>query len=918
VTLLGRLPECKALDSLLASVRGGLSGTLVLRGDPGIGKTALLDYAVGAAPDFLVVRFAGLEAERQLGFAALHRLLLPIVHQIQGLPVPQRDAMTSALGLAAGPPANRFLVGLGTISLAARAARVGERLLAIIDDAQWVDRESLEALAFWGRRLHADRIALIFGELSEAASHDLLDDFPVLEVGRLDDAPAIELLNSEAGFVLDRDVAERIVTETEGNPLALVEIGKDLAPDQLIGAAATQPLPISRRLEERFLRQVRSLPADTQMLLLLAAADSSADARLVWDAASVLGVGAPAAAPAESAGLLTLGPRVRYRHPLIRSAVYGGARPADRRAVHNALATVTDADVDPDRRAWHLAAAAVGTDEAVATLLEQRAERARARGGHSAEMALLSRSAELTPDPERAAARQLLAAEAALSVGSPRQAHVLVSMAGAARPDPSMRSRADRVDGLASRREGDVAAAAPKLLAAGRGLGATDPALGRQTLLDAVQAANYAGYSAAHEFMQAVARAILPAPPDRSLVELLLSAFATNASAGYAAAVPSYQSAVRAMRDDVPARDLLPWVTVVSACAVNVWDNTGHGELCRRATEASREQGVLVPLGTALTYGAYGEMWAGRLESAGALFAEATDVYSAAGEHHLPQMDCELDAIRGRDAEVHAKAQMATAIGDTMGLGAYANTGRMALVVLHLGRSRYEEARREALVLFDADPIQALPHAISDLVEAAARAGDRPVAERGLGRLAERAQAAATPWALGLLARSMALIAGEEGELFYRDAIERLGAARMAIEAARAHLVYGEWLRRQKRRTDARESLRTAYESFAGMGAEPFAERARRELLATGERARKRSVGTSTDLTPQEAHVARLAVAGATNAEIAAQLFIGTSTVEYHLRKVFRKLDVTSRRQLKRSLPDSVQDGAAELPASRP
>jgi hypothetical protein len=495
---------------------------------------------------------------------------------------------------------------------------------------------------------------------------------------------------------------------------------------------------------------------------------------------------------------------------------------------------VTDADVDPDRRAWHLAAAAVGPDEAVATLLELRADRARARGGHSAEMALLGRSAELTPDPERAARRHILAAEAALSVGSPRQAHVLVSMAGAAPRDPSMRSRADRVDGLASLREGDVAAAAPKLLAAGRGLEATDPALGRRTLLDAVQAANYAGYSAAHEFMQEVAQAILPARPDGSLVELLLDAFATNPSAGYAAAVPTFQLAVRAMLQDVPARELLPWVTIVSACAWNIWDNTGHGELCRRAAAASRQQGVLVPLGTALNYGAYGEMWAGRLESAGASFAEANDVYSAAGEDNLPHMDCELDAIRGRDVEVHAKAQMATAIGDSMGLGAYSNTGRMALVVLHLGRSRYDEALREALVLFDADPIQAQPHALSDFVEAAARAGDRTAAEAGVSRLAERAQAAATPWALGLLARSRALIAGDEGEPFYRDAIERLGAARMAIEAARAHLVYGEWLRRQKRRLHARELLRTAYESFAAMGAQPFAERARGELLATG------------------------------------------------------------------------------------
>ncbi|MBV8388045.1 MAG: AAA family ATPase, partial [Acidimicrobiia bacterium] len=840
--LIARAPECEAIDSLLDSVRGGLSGTLVIRGDAGIGKTALLDYAVDTAPDFLVVRFAGVEAESQLGFAALHRLLLPILHQVERLPAPQRDAMNSALGLAAAPPANRFLVGLGIISLAANAARAGGRLLTIIDDAQWIDRESLEALAFWGRRLHADRIALIFGERTGAETHGLLDDFPVVPLSRLDDAAALELLTREAGGMLDRDLAARIVAETEGNPLALVEMAKDLAPDELVGAAATpQPLPISRRLEERYLRQVRSLPEDSQQLLLLAAADSSADAGLLWRAAALLGVGPTAASAAEAAGLLSLGPRVSYRHPLIRSAVYGGAQPADRRAVHGALARATDAAAEPDRQAWHLSAATVGPDEEVAALLEGRAQHARARGRHTAEVALFTRAAELSIEPAAGAARRLQAAEAALDEGSPRQAHALVSMARDALRDPAMHARAERVEGLALLQEGEVALAGPKLLAAGVGFGDSDRGLGRATVLEAIQTACYSGYSANHEFMQAVAAAEAAQRgqgSDGTAVDFLLRAFAANARTGFRDAVPAFREAVRVMRAEVAAPDLVPWITLVSASALNIWDNAAHDALWRRTAAASREQGVLIPLATALSYGAYSETWAGRLDAASQLFAEASDVHAAAGVHFLPLMDLELDAFYGRDAAVEEKAKVAISLHEAMGLGGYALAARLALVVLHLGRCRYDEALRHALVLFEADPLQSQTHALSDLVEAAVRARNVDVAEAAVRRLDERARAAGSPWALGLLARAKALIADDDGEPLYQEAIDRLSSAGVAIEAARARLVYGEWLRRRKRRTDARDCLRHAIDSLDAMGVEAFAARARDELQATGERAR--------------------------------------------------------------------------------
>jgi DNA-binding CsgD family transcriptional regulator len=903
VILIGRTEECQAIDALLASVREGFSGTLVVRGEPGIGKTALVDYAAAAAVDFLVVRFTGVEAESHIGFAALHRLLLPILHQIERLPAPQRDAMNSALGLATGPPANKFLVGLGTMSLAANAARARKRVLTIIDDAQWVDRESLETLAFWGRRLHADGIALIFGERSEAESADLLNDFPRLEVGRLDPAGARELLATARDDVLDRDVAERIIQETEGNPLALVEMAKRLTPDALVGAgAAPQPLPIGRRLEQQYLRQVRSLPADTQMLLLLAAADSSADVALLSRAASVLGVPLDAVGLAETADLLEAHPQIRYRHPLIRSAVYNGARAADRRAVHSALAATTDPDADPDRRAWHLAAASVGPDQEIAALLERRAGLASSRGSHNAALALLTSAAELTGDRVKAANRQVLAAEAALATGSPRQARALATTARKGVADRYMRARAERAEGIAALREGELPIAACHLLVAGIGLGGDD--LARDTLLQAVEVACFAGYSASHQFMTEIAHAVgSPRAAAQSVVEALLRAFATEAREGYVAAVPMYRSAVETMTNDTSPTQLAPWVSLVSTVTLAVWDNHGHAELLRRIARASRDAGLLTPLGTALTYGAYDEMWAGQLADAEAMFAEGTDAYVAAGEHLLPQMDLQLDALRGRDTDLLAKADFAIGIGDSMGIGAYANAAHEALASLALARGQYRSALEHSRVVFDSDSIQFGPHVLSDMVEAAVRVGDSVARQAALHRLCARTTAAETPWSRGLRARSRALVVGDDGEELYNEAIDFLGAASMPIELARARLLYGEWLRRQKRRLDAREQLRAAHAQFASMGVVAFAERARDELLATGERARKRTVDTSTDLTAQERHVARLAADGATNGEIASQLFISTSTVEYHLRKVFRKLSVTSRRELKRALP---------------
>lgn len=911
MSLLDRVEECRTLGDLLATAREGRGAALVIRGEAGIGKTALIDYAVAAASDFLVVRFTGVESESELGFAALHRLLTPILHQIERLPPPQRDALNSALGLAEGPPASLFLVGLGVISLAANAARARERLLCVIDDAHWVDRESLDALAFWARRLHADRIAVIFGERSLPMEPSPLDGFTILETGGLsnDAARALVTEGGGAGDGLDGEIVDRIIADAVGNPLALIELAKDLRADQLIGAAAAlRPLPLTGRMEQRFARQVRSLPAETQMLVLLAAADSTGDPAFLARAATRLGVTMGGAEPAEATGLLVVGSAVTFRHPLIRSAVYGTARPADRRAVHRALAAATDDD--PERRAWHLAAAVLGSDEEVASTLERSGRRAGARGGHTAAVALLDRAAELTPDRERAAGRRVAAAEAALDGGAPQQVHALVALALPDLRDGATHARAERLDGCAWAREGNVAVAAPVLLSAALELLPTDPDLGRQTLLEALEAALLTGNATETDrgVTGAVARAALAAPPGRrTIVDLLLDAFATCVATGYRSAAPLLRLAVTAMGNgDVPPDQLLRWAALASDATRLLWDHVAEDALMNDLIQVGRERGALGWLSAALQASASTEIASGRFGAAEAHIAEAADLTAAAGRNPVltKLMDLELVAARGHAAHARAKARAVMALAEDRGLGSAATMVHAVLLGLDISVGQYGDALGHAAAVFDRDPVPWGTQILPDMVEAAVRAGDPLAANRAMDRLADRAPASGTASAMGLMARSRAVLATDDAEAFHTEAIALLASSGLNLETARAHLLFGEWLRRQRRRIDARGQLRIAHDMFTTIGAEAFAARARDELLATGERARKRTVDTSRDLTPQEAHVASLAATGETNAEIAAQLYISTSTVEYHLRKVFRKLTITSRRQLARALSD--------------
>jgi DNA-binding CsgD family transcriptional regulator len=767
----------------------------------------------------------------------------------------------------------------------------------------------LQALAFWGRRLFADATALVFGEGSTPTS--VLDGFPTLRVERLSEEAARELLTANLDAGLDRELVDRIVRDSEGNPLALLEVVRDLALEDLLGtAAAPQPIPLARRLEQRFERHVRSLPDDSQMLLLLAAADSTADAHLVWNAAAQLGITAEAAAPAALAELVVLGPPIAFRHPLIRSAVYSSVPPAQRLAAHRALATAIGPDVDPQRYAWHLAAATSGRDERVASVIEGVGKQADAQGSHAAAHALLARAAELTPDRERAAERRVSAAEAAVESNAPRQARALVAVALSELRDERTMARARRIDGYALQRMSRDKDATPCLLSAAVDLMPTDPDLARETLVDALAAALTAG-SAADPDAQAVAAAGRAAiTGDGTAVDVTLRAFSTYIHEGFVAAQPLLRDVVVNVLDsEVPVVHLSHAVLYTNASEA-LWDQDLHDALAAVLVRASENEGDLTSLAIALWAQANSELWSGQFSVADLYYARAADIFFAAGENPLADVlaRLQLQASIGEEAETRAKAASIIEIAEHIGVERASTMAHLALVTLDIGATRYQEALQHARIVYDRDPMNQGNHILPDMIEAAVRAGDGAAADKAIARLHARARAAGTPWALGLLARSQGVIGVEHAQGRFEEAIELLGSTRVHLETARAHLLFGEWLRRQRRPTEAREHLHGAYEMFSSFGAPAFAERCRRELLASGERPATRGAPRITQLTPQEANVARLAATGCTNVEIGAQLYIAPTTVDYHLRRVFRKLSITSRRQLAGALSDQAPD----------
>jgi DNA-binding CsgD family transcriptional regulator/tetratricopeptide (TPR) repeat protein len=900
-SLRGREAECAQLGQMLAAARSGESRVLVLRGDAGVGKSALLDHTVNSASDMRILQALGVESEMELAFAALHQLCAPLLDRLTAIPVPQRTALETVLGIRSGAPPDRFLIGLAVLNLLSHVSE--ERpLLCVVDDAQWLDRASSQVLGFVARRLLAESILLVFG--ARQPGQDLLG-LPELEVAGLSDLDARALLDSVTPARLDRRIRDRLVAETQGNPLALLELPHGLTMTQMaggLGLLRADTLP--GRIEQSFLARIETLPDETRQLLLVAAAEPLGDPALVWRAAERLGVRAGTAGADGLDGLLSIDERVTFRHPLVRSAVYRAATADDRRAVHLALAEVTDERLDPDRRAWHLASATAGPDEAVAAELERSAERVQARGGLAATAAFLQRAVALTTDPARLADRAVAAAGASLQAGDFDAAGRFVDVAERNAQDEFQGVRALLLRGQIAFSSGLGGDAAPLLLKAAARLEPFDMELARETYLMAWGGAIFAGQGDVIVEICGAVRA-LPPPDVPRPIDLVLEGYAQLTTSGRAAATPTLQRAARALAR-LPVGDVLRWGWVAAGASAVVWDHEAMLATDRRHVQIVRDAGALGRLPIYITSLAVTLAGAGDFAGAAALIAEADAAAAATGIPIAPYPALWLEALRGREAEgaalIAGTIEQATASGQLHGV----TSALWAAAVLYNGLGRYEEAAAAArqATANTYEPWISM-WALPELIEAAERGGDDALARDALERLSGTTTPAGTDWALGIEARSRALLSdGATADELYGEAIERLSRSLLRTEHARAHLLYGEWLRRQGRRVDARQQLRRAHDMFATIGMEAFAGRARRELLATGERVRKRTVDTSAsdELTPQEQQIVLLVRDGLSNPEVGARLFLSPRTVEWHLRKVFAKLSISSRKQLRGAL----------------
>jgi DNA-binding CsgD family transcriptional regulator len=908
--LVGRSNELAVLRGLLERVAQGLSGSLVLRGEAGIGKTALLDEAIETAREagMRTVRLTGVESETQLGYAGLHLFLLQFADHIETLPGPQRKALQSTFGVVEAAQTNRFLVALGVLTLLADVASDAP-VVCVVDDAQWLDPESEAVLAFVARRLYAERIVLVFAVREPSERSPLLIGVPDLSIGALDDSDASALLLSSSPGRLSSVVGARIIAETGGNPLALVELARQLSPAQLTGSAPLpEPLlPVGDSVQEAFRRRVNELTPEARLMLTVAAAEPNGSQALLWRTAERLGVDPEAAASVDLSDLVEFSPRVAFRHSLVRSAAYHATPLPERRLIHKALAAETDAVEEPDRIAWHLGLAAGGPDEGVAAQLEQAAGRARDRGGYAATVTFLSRAAELTVDEPTRGRRLLAAAEAALSAGQPQWAGALLDEAMPRLGDPLTHAQASRLQGAILFNGGKVAEATTVLLEAVRAFAPIDARTAREALLEAFEAGQYAGWSPRQERMAEIARAAqaLPAMFDSeaSATDLLLAGSAARVALGYPAAVPLLRRAIATLdADDLEPGEGLRRLAMGCVVAGELYDDRAHRALALRCVRLARNNGAVMVLSVALTdLAAMAHVSAGDFDAAHASHVEGREILAATGPGVSGSAGVvKLYELAWRGAEDDARESAAAIAKEASdaGRGLQGHFAQYCMTILELGLGNYEAALRHALYVHEQDSLFIGTQVLPELVEAAVRAGKRERAEQALEQLSERALASGTSLAMGLLARSRALLADDaEADTLYQDAILQLRASTAAPQLARAHLLYGEWLRRQRRKSDARDQLRVAGEMFDSMGAAAFAERARIELLAAGERV-LRARPRPSDLTSQEAHIARLVSEGNTNRDIAAQLFLSPATVEYHLRKVFRKLGVTSRTQL--------------------
>jgi DNA-binding CsgD family transcriptional regulator len=906
--LQGRSDEHAVLDRLLRDVRGGQSAVLVVRGEAGVGKTALLRHAVAQASGFRVAQIAGVESEMELPYAGLHQLCAPVLDRLDELPEPQQVALRVALGLAPGDPPDRFLVALATLGLMS-AATEERPLFCVVDDFQWLDDATAQAVGFVARRLLAESVALVLA-VREPSDEHRLTGLPELALRGLDAADARALLETVIPGPIDAGIRDRIVAETHGNPLALLELPRGMSAAELAGGYAIPASPgLSGSIEDGFKRRLDALPADALRLVQLAAADPVGEPLLVWRAAERLRIPAEAATPAIEADLLEIRTQVRFRHPLVRSAAYRSASPSERHALHAALAEATDAETHPDRRAWHRAQAAPAPDEDVAGELERSAARAQARGGIAASAAFLENAATLTPEPAERVRRLLAAAHAKRDAGALEAAVELLTAAEAGPMSALQAAEAEHLRGdvaFDQRRAGD---AARLLVGAARRLEPLDPELARTTHLEALGAAIWAGDLDAPGTLLEAAAAARAAPPARAApgpVDVVLDALAVRLTDGYPAAVPALRQALETVLAlEVPAGDLGPWLWLTGAratglIALELWDADAWHVLASRQVQVARDAGALVQLQFALNFFARSRLASGELADAAILVEEERAIAEAMGTAAVGYAEMMLAAWRGQEAVASQLIERMLQAASARGLGRMVDVATYMKAVLCNGVGRYDVARDAARAAFEhRDHVGFGQFIVGELAEAASRTGDRALLEAALDWLAERTRVTRTDWVLGIEARVRALLGeGDAAERDHRESIARLEGTPLRMELARGHLLYGEWLRRAARRVDAREHLRAAHDIFGAIGAAGFAERARHELLATGETVRKRTDDTRDDLTPQEEHIARLAVAGRTNPEIGAELFISPRTVEWHLKKVFTKLGVSSRKAL--------------------
>ena len=907
LTLLDRVAERAKIGALLDAARGWHSAVLVISGAPGVGKTALLDHAVESAAGLRVSRVAGVEPEIELAFAALQQLLSPMLDLVGRLPDPQRDALDVGFGRKTGPAPDRFLVGLAALGLLSEAA-MERPTLCVVDDAQWLDRASAQTLGFVARRLLAEPVAVLFATTEERSGD--LAGLPAVAVGGLPVSSARALLDSVFIGPVDAQVRDRIIAETHGNPLAVLELSRDTSPAQLSdGLVLHDETSLSGRVEESFRRRLEALPADTQKLLLLAAAEPTGDPALLWRAAGLLGIGPQRQVAADEAGLMTIGDRVVFHHPLVRSAVLGAASAQDRRAVNGALASATDPLADPERHAWYRAQAALGPDEDTAAELERLADRAQARGGYAAAGTFLRRSAALTIDPGRRAERTLAAAHAMYVAGAYDTAETLLVAVEAWPLDDLQHARLDVLHAkiaLARKRGSGVSLL---FLKAARDFEQLDQRLARETYLEALSAALFAGQLASGGDLREVAEAARGLPPltqSARAPELLLDALARLIIEGCSTGVPALKTAISAFRSaDVPDKEILRWWQAPHA-AILAWDYESWDALSARQIKAAHDAGALSDLPMSLCIRSGVDLLGGEFSQAGSLAAKVQSLSEATKISMPPYAAVALAAFKGRQAEGDALVEAGTSDAEGRGEGKALAFFQWATAVLCNSLGRFDDALVAAQQASDGLVINLyVSWSLIELVEAAARSGKLDSAAGALNRLAEHTSVSGTDWALGVEARSRALVShGEAAESLYREAIDRLGRTPLKLEVARARLLYGEWLRRQQRRRDARDLLRAAFEAFDSFGAAAFAERARGELRATGEHARKRTFERHEALTAQETLIARLAGRGASNREIALQLFISPATVAYHLRKVFSKLGISSRRELAAAVPE--------------